>query len=118
MNLDIDIDIARALDIVLARTRNRARALDLALSLAIVLARAIAQDKAQAQALAQTITPLRLNIVLLEDYALRNKIDPQDMETLRCYFTGNLLILNCLETGCYATQAVREKMIHELFLVA
>ncbi|MFM9949980.1 MAG: NACHT domain-containing protein [Saprospiraceae bacterium] len=55
---------------------------------------------------------------LKELYAFnkQNHFDMQDAQILRNYLSANLLILNCLKSGCYVSKDLREKLIHELFL--
>lgn len=60
---------------------------------------------------------LGLDLPRLERYAEKEVTFKGSHEILYRCFSSNILILNYLETGCYTTTDVRQKMIHDLFLV-
>lgn len=65
----------------------------------------------------KTIAGLELHDVQRKRDAEEGNYNYHFIEALNNYFSSNTLILNCLETGCHVTADVRQKMIHDLFLV-
>lgn len=55
-------------------------------------------------------------VIAISDFREKNQFDLEDVQILINYLSANLLILNCLESGCYVSKDLREKLIHELFL--
>ncbi|MFN4254490.1 MAG: NACHT domain-containing protein [Saprospiraceae bacterium] len=52
----------------------------------------------------------------IESYRKSKRLSKIFISDIEDYLFVNLLILNCLETGCYVTTPIRQKLVHEMFL--
>ena len=112
LDMSLPVDTIRNLSKEIARSLSKTfeQHLSKKNALSIDLALTLYNDASQLSSL------LDIDFRILKIYEQKVKVDEHVHREIEKYFSGNLLILNCLTSGCYVSNPIRERLLHEMFL--